>query len=300
MPKTKPEPIEDQDDDFLDGVSETESGKLSPIADADVEISGLAGLGDGDNPWYAYSRILADALDSGIDTCYLFLQKYIPKKQQEKVLIQHLMRLFEKEFVAPCLYYQLRFDEAIERRDKYLEHMGSDKAESKKQADLLLSRWAHASTALSSLRVRRLRYGLPAFTNEDRAKWYTAEEKLRLIEIDASGLPELGYEYFQAGLVIFNLQRERANLEGKAVQDFTRLILALREGKATVGQVLSSGPWALREAVRYALQNAGYDNPNLLNQQKLIAGASQNRPQRAQGRMGRMFNRQGGGEQPYA
>ena len=235
---------------------------LSPLDRGGMSLK----MGDSGSDYedkYPYSRINALQAEIKFDALYNFIKDYLPKSHKTKVLVNGLVRLCQNMLNAAANRRKLRFEVEEVKAKYWMSRLPKSRQDAIERADLLLDRWGAADLLQVDIRNRRLKYGLEAVEHE-RERWHTAVRQKELLEQMATKLPQAAYEYFQARMEQYAIQRERAEDRARGVpqQDFSDLIERIQEGKATEAEILMSAPWPFYEAFDVCVQEADVNNPH--------------------------------------
>ena len=133
-----------------------------------------------------------------------------------------------------------------------------------KTADDLLKNWGAADLLQRDIRHRRLMHGL-AWVDGERPRYYTATRKKEVYEREATQLPTPAFEYFQARLEQYRIQRELAEdrAKGHITADFSDLIKRIIGKAANSAEIAIAIPWPIQESLWVSMQDADVNNPPL-------------------------------------
>ena len=252
---------------------EDDTGALQPLDHSSIEVGGLGRTDDvGGN--YRFSAINAGETEVKFNAIFNFLKDYRPESKKTRTLVNGLLRLGMRFLNAPACRRQLRFEVADQQAKYWMSRVAKEDQDSIKAADDLLKNWGAADLLQRDIRHRRLMHGL-AWVDGERPRYYTAARKKEVYEQEATQLPTPAYEYFQARLEQYRIQRELAEdrAKGHITADFSDLIKRIIGKAANAAEIAIAIPWAIQEALWVSMQDADVNNPHWKHIEALQAGS---------------------------
>ena len=267
-------------DDPIDDPIEDDAGALLPLDHSSIQVGGLGRADDvGGN--FRFSAINAGETEVKFNAIFNFLKDYRPESKKTRTLVNGLLRLGMRILNAPACRRQLRFEVADQQAKYWMSRVAKEEKDSIKAADDLLKDWGSADLLQRDIRHRRLIHGL-AWVDGERPRYYTATRKKEGYEQQATQLPTPAYEYFQARLEQYRIQRELAEdrAKGHIMADFSDLIKRIIAKAANAAEVAIAIPWPIQEALWVSMQDADVDNPHWKHIEALQAGSLLAAPRR--------------------
>ena len=252
---------------------EDEAGALLPLDHSSIEVGGLGRTDDmGGN--FRFSAINAGETEVRFNAIFNFLKDYRPESKKTRTLVNGLLRLGMRFLNAPACRRQLRFEVADQQAKYWMSRVAKEDQDSIKTADDLLKNWGAADLLQRDIRHRRLMHGL-AWVDGERPRYYTATRKKEVYEQQATQLPTPAFEYFQARLEQYRIQRELAEdrAKGHITTDFSSLIKRIIGKDANSAEIAIAIPWPIQEALWVSMQDADVNNPHWKHIESLQAGS---------------------------
>ena len=250
-----------------------ETGALLPLDHSSIEVGGLGRTDDmGGN--FRFSAINAGETEVRFNAIFNFLKDYRPESKKTRTLVNGLLRLGMRFLNAPACRRQLRFEVADQQAKYWMSRVAKEDQDSIKTADDLLKNWGAADLLQRDIRHRRLMHGL-AWVDGERPRYYTATRKKEVYEREATQLPTPAFEYFQARLEQYRIQRELAEdrAKGHITADFSDLIKRIIGKAANSAEIAIAIPWPIQESLWVSMQDADVNNPHWKHIEALQAGS---------------------------
>ena len=250
-----------------------ESGALLPLDHSSIEVGGM-GRGSDTGGQYRFSQINAGETEVKFNAIFNFLKDYRPEAKKTRTLVNGMLRLGMRFLNAPACRRQLRFEVADQQAKYWSSRVAKEDQDCITTADELLKNWGASDLLQRDIRHRRLLHGLAAVDGE-RPRFYTATRKKEGYEQEATQLPTPAYEYFQARLEQYRIQRELAEdrAKGHITADFSSLIKRIIGKDANAAEIAIAIPWPIQEALWVSMQDADVDNPHWKHIESLQAGS---------------------------
>ena len=250
-----------------------ESGALLPLDHSSIEVGGV-GRGSETGGQYRFSAINAAETEVKFNAIFNFLKDYRPDAKKTRTLVNGMLRLGMRFLNAPACRRQLRFEVADQQAKYWSSRVVKEEQDCIKTADVLLKKWGAADLMQRNIRHRRLIHGLASVDGE-RARFYTATRKKEGYEREATQLPTPAYEYFQARLEQYQIQREMAEdrAKGHITTDFSSLIKRIIGKEANTAEIAIAMPWPIQESLWVSMQDADVNNPHWKHIEQLQAGS---------------------------
>ena len=263
---------EEFDEIYGDPIDE-ETGALQPLDHSSIELGGM-GRGSESGGQYRFSQINAGETEVRFNAIFNFLKDYRPEAKKTRTLVNGMLRLGMRFLNAPACRRQLRFEVADQQAKYWMSRVAKEDQDCIQTADGLLKNWGAADLMQRDIRHRRLIHGLGSVDGE-RPRFYTATRKKEGYEREATQLPTPAYEYFQARLEQYRIQRELAEdrAKGHITADFSSLIKRIIGKDANAAEIAIAIPWPIQEALWVSMQDADVDNPHWKHIESLQAGS---------------------------
>ena len=264
---------EEEFDEIYGDPIDDETGALLPLDHSSIEVGGL-GRGSDRDGQYRFSQINAGETEVRFNAIFNFLKDYRPEAKKTRTLVNGLLRLGMRIMNAPACRRQLRFEVADQQAKYWSSRVAKEDQDCIKTADELLKNWGAADLLQRDIRHRRLLHGLAAVDGE-RPRYYTATRKKEGYEREATQLPTPAYEYFQARLEQYRIQRELAEdrAKGHITADFSDLIKRIIGKAANAAEIAIAIPWPIQESLWVSMQDADVNNPHWKHIEALQAGS---------------------------
>ena len=264
---------EEEFDEIYGDTHEDESGSLLPLDHSSIEVGGM-GRGSETGGQYRFSQINAGETEVRFNAIFNFLKDYRPEAKKTRTLVNGMLRLGMRFLNAPACRRQLRFEVADQQAKYWSGRVPKEEQDCIQTADAMLKNWGAADLMQRDIRHRRLLHGLASVDGE-RPRFYTATRKKEGYEREATQLPTPAYEYFQARLEQYRIQRELAEdrAKGHITADFSSLIKRIIGKDANAAEIAIAIPWPIQEALWVSMQDADVDNPHWKHIESLQAGS---------------------------
>ena len=264
---------EEEFDEIYGDPLEDETGALLPLDHSSIEVGGM-GRGAETGGQYRFSAINAGETEVKFNAIFNFLKDYRPEAKKTRTLVNGLLRLGMRIMNAPACRRQLRFEVADQQAKYWSSRVAKEDQDCIKTADELLKNWGASDLMQRDIRHRRLIHGLAAVDGE-RPRYYTATRKKEGYEREATQLPTPAYEYFQARLEQYRIQRELAEdrAKGHITADFSDLIKRIIGKAANAAEIAIAIPWPIQESLWVSMQDADVNNPHWKHIEALQAGS---------------------------